>query len=121
MRERQPISTVFRKSNSGDDVLTMDSTSTRHSNRAPHLLRVGLLGLGLDAYWSQFTGLCERLEGYTEQVQTRISGPDRVIVNFGLLDSAARSVDLALPHPSSLRQYFLLRSYESIVDWRFNI
>ena len=27
-------------------------------------LRVGLFGIGLDAYWPQFAGLKERLKGY---------------------------------------------------------
>ena len=27
-------------------------------------LRIGLFGIGLDAYWPQFPGLKERLEGY---------------------------------------------------------
>jgi L-arabinose isomerase len=27
-------------------------------------LRVGLFGIGLDAYWPQFKGLKQRLEGY---------------------------------------------------------
>ena len=27
-------------------------------------LRVGLFGIGLDAYWPQFAGLEERLKGY---------------------------------------------------------
>ncbi len=29
-------------------------------------LKVGLFGIGLDAYWPQFKGLKERLEGYIE-------------------------------------------------------
>jgi L-arabinose isomerase len=31
---------------------------------AKQQLRVGLCGIGLDAYWSQFAGLEERLKGY---------------------------------------------------------
>ena len=31
-------------------------------------LRIGLFGIGLDAYWPQFAGLKERLEGYLRRV-----------------------------------------------------
>ena len=31
-------------------------------------LRIGLVGLGLEAYWSQFAGLEERLKGYLNEV-----------------------------------------------------
>ena len=32
-------------------------------------LRVGLFGIGLDAYWPQFAGLKERFEGYLGRVK----------------------------------------------------
>ena len=31
-------------------------------------LKIGLFGIGLDAYWPQFDGLKERLECYLERV-----------------------------------------------------
>ena len=31
---------------------------------AVHTLKVGLFGIGLDAYWEQFEGLKEKLESY---------------------------------------------------------
>ena len=54
-------------------------------------LRVGLCGIGLDAYWSQFEGLKSRLEGYVEQVAARLTRPGVELVNLGLIDSPARS------------------------------
>ena len=36
-------------------------------------LRIGVAGLGLEAYWSQFAGLEERLKGYVDEVETQIS------------------------------------------------
>ena len=35
-------------------------------------LRVGLCGIGLDAYWPQFEGLQARLEGYVRRVGERL-------------------------------------------------
>lgn len=54
-------------------------------------LRVGLCGIGLDAYWSQFAGLKSRLEGYVEQVATRLARPGVELVNLGLIDTPTRS------------------------------
>jgi len=39
------------------------------------LLRVGLFGVGLDAYWPQFAGLEQRLEGYRDRVARRLARP----------------------------------------------
>ncbi len=54
-------------------------------------LRVGLCGIGLDAYWSQFAGLEERLKGYVAQVAERLTRSGVVVVNLGLVDSPMRS------------------------------
>ena len=54
-------------------------------------LRVGLFGIGLDAYWPQFAGLKERLTGYLEQVAQKIARPGVEIVNVGLVDNAERA------------------------------
>ena len=61
------------------------------SNDRP--LRVGLCGIGLDAYWSQFAGLEQRLQGYVEQVGARLTRPGVEVVNLGLVDTPARSSD----------------------------
>ena len=59
------------------------------------MLRVGLLGLGLEAYWTQFAGLRERLVAYLGEVERKTSARSRTIVNLGLLDSVERSVEVA--------------------------
>jgi len=56
-------------------------------------LRVGLCGIGLDAYWSQFAGLKERLEGYVDRVAVRLVRPGVEVVNLGLVDSPERSCE----------------------------
>ena len=55
-------------------------------------LRIGLAGLGLEAYWSQFTGLEERLKGYLDQVQNKIATGSRAVVNLGLIDTPEKSL-----------------------------
>ena len=58
-------------------------------------LRVGLVGLGLEAYWSQFEGLEQRLLGYLGEVEQLISSEARVIVNLGLLDTQEKALEAA--------------------------
>ena len=59
------------------------------SSRFP--LRLGLFGIGLDAYWPQFPGLRERLEGYLGQVACRLDLPGVEVVNLGLIDSPEKA------------------------------
>ena len=58
---------------------------------ADPVLRVGLCGIGLDAYWPQFAGLKDRLEGYVAEVARRLSRPGVAVVNLGLIDTPDRS------------------------------
>jgi len=55
------------------------------------LLRAGLCGIGLDAYWSQFAGLEARLKGYVAQLAARLTRPGVEVVDLGLIDTPARS------------------------------
>ncbi len=50
-------------------------------------LRVGLCGIGLEAYWGQFAGLRTKLEGYVDQAAARIRRPGLRVVNLGLIDT----------------------------------
>ena len=53
-------------------------------------LRVGLCGIGLDAYWPQFEGLRERLEGYVRSVGERMEKTGAAVENLGLIDTPER-------------------------------
>ena len=55
-------------------------------------LRIGLLGLGLEAYWPQFDGLRQRLERYVSEVERNLEQEGRIVVNLGLLDGASGAV-----------------------------
>jgi L-arabinose isomerase len=55
-------------------------------------LRVGLFGIGLDAYWPQFSGLKERLEQNVEVLERKLRRPGVEIVNLGLIDSPGRAM-----------------------------
>ena len=51
------------------------------------MIKVGLFGIGLDTYWPQFEGLLERLEGYQQQIATKMESFGADVVNVGLVDS----------------------------------
>lgn len=56
-------------------------------------LKIGLFGIGLDAYWEQFSGLKERLELYLSQVHLNLSAIHPNIVNLGLIDTADKAFE----------------------------
>lgn len=58
--------------------------------RAP---KVGLFGIGLEAYWPQFPGLEDRLKGYTAQVANRLAESGAEVVNLGLIDTPEKAAD----------------------------
>ena len=51
-------------------------------------LRVGVCGIGLDAYWTQFECLRARLEGYVSQVVERMQKAGASVVELGMVDTA---------------------------------
>jgi L-arabinose isomerase len=55
-------------------------------------LRVGLAGIGLETYWSQFEGLEDRLRGYLKVVEEKVEREDRRVVNLGLIDSSQKAL-----------------------------
>jgi L-arabinose isomerase len=56
-------------------------------------VRIGLFGIGLDAYWPQFSGLKARLEGYLAEVAAKLGRPGVEIVNLGLVDSPPKALE----------------------------
>ena len=54
-------------------------------------VRVGLFGIGLDAYWPQFAGLEQRLAGYVERVAEKLRRPNVEVVNLGLIDTSEKA------------------------------
>lgn len=54
-------------------------------------LKIGLFGIGLDAYWDQFDGLKQRLEGYLNEVQRKIALIHPSVINAGLVDNVDKA------------------------------
>lgn len=55
-------------------------------------LKLGLFGIGLDAYWPQFEGLKSRLEGYLGRTAARLERPGVEVVNLGLVDTPEKAM-----------------------------
>lgn len=51
-------------------------------------LNIGLVGIGLEAYWEQFEGLKDSLLFFLNTVQKRLEAPYVHVVNLGLVDSS---------------------------------
>jgi L-arabinose isomerase len=62
----------------------MKRMSTAVSSKA----KIGVFGIGLAAYWPQFEGLKERLEGYQRDVEKRVRQAGAEVVSAGLVDTA---------------------------------
>ena len=59
-------------------------------------LKIGLFSIGLDAYWDQFEGLKERLEGYTSMVEKRLKKSGNEVVNLGLIDNSGSAFEAGI-------------------------
>jgi L-arabinose isomerase len=56
-------------------------------------VRVGLFGIGLDAYWPQFVSFEAKLKGYLDQAAARLTRPDVKVVNLGLIDTVGKAFE----------------------------
>ncbi len=54
--------------------------------------KLGVFGIGLAAYWPQFEGLKQQLEGYQRTVEDRLAGMGAEVVSAGLVDTAQAAV-----------------------------
>ncbi len=56
-------------------------------------LKVGLFGIGLQAYWEQFEGLEDKLKYYVEVVYEKIRSYEVDVINLGLVDTSRKSME----------------------------
>jgi L-arabinose isomerase len=59
------------------------------------MTKVGLFGIGLDTYWTQFDGLLASLKAYQEQIKARISAFGVEVVDAGMVDNSLKAHEAA--------------------------
>jgi len=76
---------------SENEATKSNSTNTANNQRGTKVdkIKIGLYGIGLDVYWSQFEGLQERLQGYQEVIADHIANSDTKmeVINTGIVDN----------------------------------
>jgi L-arabinose isomerase len=55
------------------------------------MIKVGLFGIGLDTYWTQFDGLLDNLKGYQEQIRKRIVSFGVEVADAGMVDNPEKA------------------------------
>lgn len=53
--------------------------------------KIGVFSIGLEAYWPQFPGLRDRLEGYRQIVERQVAGFGVTVASAGLADTPQRA------------------------------
>ncbi len=68
-----------------------DTRARPPQRRMPPPAKVGIFGIGLEAYWEQFPDLRERIVRYQRRVEERVSELGADVVSGGLVDHAQGS------------------------------
>lgn len=56
------------------------------------VVKVGLIGVGLHAYWEQFEGLLPRLIGYQKEINRRMTELQAEVIDTGMVDSPQKAI-----------------------------
>jgi L-arabinose isomerase len=59
-------------------------------------VKIGIFGIGLHAYWDQFPGLKERLEGYQRHVEQQLRALGADVISAGLVDTPPAAREAAV-------------------------
>ena len=65
------------------------------NKKSKNQLKVGLFGIGLDTYWSQFEGLLSRLEGYQASIHDKLVTYGVQVVNANMVDTVEKAWNAA--------------------------
>jgi L-arabinose isomerase len=58
-------------------------------------IKIGLFGIGLDTYWSQFDGLLDKLKLFQLRIKDRLGHPNTEIVDAGMVDNLDKAIGAA--------------------------
>ncbi len=60
-----------------------------------HQIKLGLYGIGLDTYWSQFEGLLDELKGHQDRLATNLADMGVRVVDAGMVDNPTKATEAA--------------------------
>jgi len=58
-------------------------------------VKIGLFGIGLDTYWTQFEGLLDKLNSVQHRIRTRLEQTGNEVVDAGMVDSPDKAIAAA--------------------------
>jgi L-arabinose isomerase len=58
-------------------------------------IKIGLFGIGLDTYWSQFDGLLDKLKSYQDRIKYRIEKTGNEVIDAGMVDNPDKAIEAA--------------------------
>lgn len=58
-------------------------------------VKIGLFGIGLDTYWSQFDGLLEKLKSFQLRIKDRLEQSGTEVVDAGMVDNPDKAIAAA--------------------------
>tara|TARA_R110002051_G_scaffold63132_5_gene114961 strand:- start:81707 stop:83122 length:1416 start_codon:yes stop_codon:yes gene_type:complete len=59
------------------------------------MIKTGLFGIGLDTYWAQFDGLLDRLNGYQNEIKSKLEELEVQVVDVGMVDTPFKAKNAA--------------------------
>jgi len=58
-------------------------------------VKIGLFGIGLDTYWSQFDGLLDKLSSYQFRIRDRMEQTGNEVIDAGIVDNPDKAIEAA--------------------------
>lgn len=58
-------------------------------------VKIGLFGIGLDTYWSQFDGLLDKLKSFQHRIKDRLEEYGTEVVDAGMVDNPGKATEAA--------------------------
>jgi L-arabinose isomerase len=58
-------------------------------------VKIGLFGIGLDTYWSQFEGLLDKLKSFQLRIKEKIEGLGSEVIDAGIVDNPDKAIAAA--------------------------
>jgi L-arabinose isomerase len=68
---------------------------TKYDRAVGSKVKIGLFGIGLDTYWSQFDGLLDKLISFQLRIHDRLEKSGTEVVDAGMVDNPEKAIEAA--------------------------